>query len=132
MAGVGIGRVTMNRPAATAHGIEMAFGEAMAAPDAHHIQLLSDDGEMRVPGVLLDAGQGFLAGNMLPDAGDGKTWQLWGEEAGQYVSLGVLGARPGLTAFSCGNKMPTKLLITKERAGGSASPESTPMLSALV
>lgn len=127
--GVGIGRgLSPTRVVTAADAMALAFGEAMADPLGHHVSLTGDDG-MKVPVVVLPSGVGFVAGGMLPPAGEGRTWQLWGEMNGNMVSLGVLGDQPGIASFSCGQEMPTSLAITKEQAGGVTATEQEPMLT---
>lgn len=127
--GVGIGRgLSPARAVTAADAMALAFGEAMADPQSHYVSLIGDD-DMKVPVVVLPSGIGFVAGSMLPPAGDGRTWQLWGEMNGTMVSLGVLGDQPGIASFSCGQEMPTSLAITKEQAGGVTVTEQEPMLT---
>ena len=128
--GVTVGRSTATDPApVAADALALAFGQAMSNPSGHHIALASPKGDMKTSAVVLPSGQGFIAGSMLPPAGEGYTWQLWGKQDGDMVSLGVLGTNPDIAPFSCGADMPSALYITKERVGGVPATREQPMLS---
>ncbi len=78
--------------------------------------------------VVTEEGTGYLLGGNLPDAGTGSTYQLWGLDERQAVSLGVLGSTPGIVAFQVEDPM-TSLAITSEAQGGADHPTSAPLVS---
>lgn len=73
------------------------------------------DGPVRV--AVLEDGRGFLMGDSLPVLSGDKTYQLWGAAGEEVISLGVLGADPGIAAFEAGPGV-TTLMLTEEMSGG--------------
>ena len=73
--------------------------------------------------VVVPSGQGYLVSSKLPALGDDRTYQLWAIEAGQPISLGLLGRSPRHAAFTmAGSTRPSHLSITAEPKGGSVAP----------
>ena len=107
---------------------QRSAGEALADPDSTVVRLASDDGQLVMRAVVTEEGTGYLLGGNLPDAGAGSTYQLWGLDDRQAVSLGVLGATPGIVAFQVEDPM-TRLAITSEAQGGADQPTSAPLVS---
>ena len=107
---------------------QRSAGDALADPDSTVVLLASDDGQLVTRAVLTQEGTGYLLGGNLPDAGVGSTYQLWGLDERQAVSLGVLGPNPGIVAFQVEDPM-TALAITSEARGGADQPTSAPLVS---
>ena len=66
--------------------------------------------------VVLPDGTGYLTSE-LPALPAGRTYQLWGVDRRNTISLGVMGRSPNVVAFQAAGH-PTALAITEERAGG--------------
>lgn len=107
---------------------QRSAGAALADPDSTVVSLASDDGQLVMRAVVTEEGTGYLLGGNLPDAGADSTYQLWGLAESQAVSLGVLGATPGIVAFQVEDPM-TALAITSEAQGGADQPTSAPLVS---
>ena len=107
---------------------QRSAGDALADPTSTVVRLASDDGQLVMRAVVTEEGTGYLLGGNLPDAGAGSTYQLWGLDERQAVSLGVLGPAPGIVAFQVEDPM-TALAITSEAQGGADQPTSTPLVS---
>jgi anti-sigma-K factor RskA len=76
-------------------------------------------------------GNGYLFAEALPALADGRTYQLWTVDGGKPVSLGILGAKPGIVAFPAGGH-PKTLAITAEDLPGAQAPTQTPLVSGSV
>ena len=107
---------------------QRSAGDALADPSSTVVRLASDDGQLVMRAVVTEEGTGYLLGGNLPDAGAGSTYQLWGLDERQAVSLGVLGPTPGIVAFQVEDPM-TALAITSEAQGGADQPTSAPLVS---
>jgi hypothetical protein len=108
--------------------IERAYADARQATGTRHAQLVSPDQPFEAAAVVQADGTGFLAAGDLPDLPDTETWQLWGVYGDEdVISLGVLGNRPGLQAFTAHDDV-VSLVITREQAGGVVSSTSGAVL----
>jgi hypothetical protein len=92
--------------------------------------------DLRTPGgvnlaemVLLPNGQGYVVSTRLPGVGEGRTYQLWAQSGGRFISVGLLGAKPERAAFTVASTRPTALAITVEPAAGVPSPDRSPVVS---
>jgi anti-sigma-K factor RskA len=100
-----------------------AYADALAAPEGRRTELVADDQTFSADAVLLPNGTGYLSAADLPELPDTETWQLWGVYGDEdVISLGVLGNRPDLQAFTAHDDIEA-LVITREQAGG--VPQST-------
>jgi len=98
---------------------------ARAAKDAHVVRLDTMSGAGNAAEVvMLPDGTGYLLGDRLPALARG-TYQLWAKvgdaSSARMVSLGVLGADPGIAPFRLATE-PSMFEITTEPASGSESP----------
>ncbi|HEY7105369.1 MAG TPA: anti-sigma factor [Acidimicrobiia bacterium] len=91
-------------------------GAAEGAPGARAARLVDADGTVLARAVVLPDGTGYLTSE-LPALPAGRTYQLWGVDARDTISLGVMGRDPGVVAFRAAGR-PTALAVTEERAGG--------------
>ena len=82
--------------------IASAYESALSAPGVLTGDLVADASDVSATGVLGADGQGFVDASALPALADDQTYQLWGVLAstGDVVSLGIVGARPGLSTFT--------------------------------
>jgi len=111
-----------------ASSLEALAREVLDDPDARTVTLSAPDGsDLAAPaGVDVD-GSGYLLGGALPRLDPSRTYQLWGVSDQVVVSLGVLGASPGVVAFHVDEGIHT-LVITEEVAGGVPSSTNDPFL----
>jgi hypothetical protein len=108
---------------------------ARSAQDAHVIQLAAASGTGRAEIVMLPDGTGYLMEHELPALAEGSTYQLWAKvgdpAAPRMVSLGVLGADPGIVPFRVST--PTIMFeVTEEGAPGSVAPGDAVVVSGVV
>ncbi|MGD9797925.1 MAG: anti-sigma factor [Acidimicrobiia bacterium] len=75
------------------------FDAALDDPSSELFELASDDGAVVVRGAITGSGIGYLRATGLPALAAGQTYQLWGAAGTELVSLGVLGADPGVVTF---------------------------------
>jgi anti-sigma factor RsiW len=115
-----------------ANGLQAAFAQAVADPDARQVTLESSSGGgADVRAVVLPDGTGYLAAAPLPDTGAARTYQLWGIDDARVVSLGVLGRDPGIVPFHAAPDVRT-LAITEETAGGVVASRNQPVVAGKV
>ena len=98
---------------------------AQAHPDARRVDLRAGDGAVLAQAVLTPDGTGFVLGDALPPVAPDRTYQLWALAGPQPVSAGILGARPGVSAFRVA--LPVDgFAITAEAAPGAQAPTTAP------
>jgi hypothetical protein len=104
--------------------------EGSSVTDAEVARLVSDDGAVSVPAVLLPNGTGYLLTQDLPGLSADRTYQLWGvTDGGGVISLGLLGAEPGRVApFQAGHEV-SGLAVTDEVAPGVPSSKNPAVVS---
>ncbi len=103
-------------------GIDQAALAALTDPSSHQVTLRAAAGPANVQAVVLRDGRGFIVHTDLPPLPVTMTYQLWGVVDGHTkVSLGLLGARPAVTAFRLDPAAVSLLAITAEQAGGVAT-----------
>lgn len=107
--------------------LEDVARRVMNEPDAVRVVLTSPDGDLEAPAAIDVDGSGYLMGNTLPALDDSQTYQLWGISGDLVVSLGVLGASPGVVSFHVDEGIEA-LAITQEVAGGVVSSENPAFL----
>jgi hypothetical protein len=100
---------------------------ALLDPRARSITLASEDRGVVVDAVMLPNGTGYLVRNNLRPLPAGRTYQLWALDEGISISVGVLGRRPGVVAFSA-DAGAEALAVTEERSGGVVSTENDPLV----
>ncbi len=104
------------------------FDRAMADPDATRVVLRSEDDAQRAVAMLQPGGLGMISLHDLPDLGPDRTYQLWGVIDDEVISLGVLGARPGVEPFTVNGDL-SALVVTDEVAGGVTSSQQPALLT---
>jgi hypothetical protein len=97
---------------------------AAADPDAVLVHLDGASGAS-VP-VVVNGDQAWLDAATLPDAGNGRTYQLWGAAGDELVSVAVLGRTPGVVTFDVTGY--AALAITEEAAPGVVTSAQTPVV----
>ena len=120
----------MQREVAAGRGLESVVVDAMADPANHTMTLTSPSGEdMSATAVMTTEGTGYLMTTSMPALPDDRTYQLWGQNGDQVISLGVLGPQPHLAAFPISEEL-TGLAITEEVQGGVPSSSNPALLVA--
>ena len=113
----------------SAGALENSVAAAMADPASKEAQLVaSSAGLPKVRAVVDPQGHGYLLGGSLAELDGSRTYQLWGQVDGQLISLGLLGARPGIEAFTVSGNV-TLLAITDEQQGGVVQPSAPPLVA---
>lgn len=102
--------------AAVRNPLQQSFKAAASAPGTRTFSLRSEDGELVVRGAITAAGDGFIDAGGLPALPIDRTYQFWGAIGDRRVSLGLLGADPGIMPFN--PRLFTAFAITEEDAGG--------------
>ncbi|MFM7534689.1 MAG: anti-sigma factor domain-containing protein [Acidimicrobiales bacterium] len=101
------------------------YAAAAQEPGARRVELRLTDGDAAAAVVLPD-GTGYLDSRPLATLPDGETYQLWAvTTSGRVISVGVLGNRPGVQAFTVGER-PASLVVTKERTPEGVERSSEP------
>lgn len=113
-------------------GLDQAVQAALLDNSARRVSLSSEDGLTVVQAVVRDNGDSYLIGDNLLKLPDDQTYQLWGVVNGQAVSLGVLGSKPGVSAFKMAAPGVSALALTRERAGGVVSSSNLPVVRGLL
>ena len=102
---------------------------ALRDPDAVQARLKPfGEGDVSGTAVLLPNGTGFLTAHELPALEDGRTYQLWGRTDNGLISLGLLGAEPGIVPFQAGQDV-AAIAITAEVAGGVSQTQNLAVLA---
>lgn len=107
-----------------------ALQDALDDPRSQALQLVSADGGVEVRGAITAAGVGYLRADDLPRLDGTRTYQLWGAAGDRLVSLGVLGADPGVVTFR--GAAYDGFAITEEAAPGVVVTDRTPMVAGAV
>jgi hypothetical protein len=113
--------------ASMAHdGVARAAHAATMDPTAHTATLASADGSRRARVVTMPDGTGYFMEHNLPALAAGRTYQLWAmtgsRDAPAFVSVGVLGRRPEVTAFRTA-RPPMGFMVTVEPMPGVVQPD---------
>lgn len=106
---------------------------ALKAPSTKRVQLTthrSTGTPVDVTVVLTKSGTGFVEAGELSRLPTDQTYQLWGVVGQKTISLGLLGARPTVVAFSvAGNAAVSAFAITAEHAGGVVQSSNQPVVA---
>jgi Anti-sigma-K factor rskA/Putative zinc-finger len=110
--------------------------EALRAPSTKRVRLTahpSTGTPVVVTVVLTKSGTGFVQAGQLSPLPIDQTYQLWGVVGEKTISLGLLGARPTLVAFSvAGGAAVSDFAITAERSGGVVQSSNQPVVAGRV
>jgi anti-sigma factor RsiW len=123
--------------AAARPGLSSSVQAALEAPSTTRINLVppgpqEHDGTS-VTVALTSSGAAYLIPKDLATLPPGRTYQLWGRIDGRMISLGLLGSRPAVTAFSVNPNAPVSLFaVTAEPSGGVLQPTTTPVVQGVV
>lgn len=104
---------------------------ALSDPAAEQVKLASADGKASARVVRLPDGTGYLVPGALAPLPAGRVYQLWAVRADAKISLGVLGADPGVSAFRMTGPV-NAYAVTEEAAGGVATTSNQPVIVGFV
>ena len=102
-------------------GVAQAAESALSDPSARRIALTAahSTGPAIAQILILPSGSAFLVDSQLPQLPKNHTYQLWGRQGDQLISLGLLGSHPHDVAFWVDPAAAvTAFAITDEHAGG--------------
>ena len=99
------------------NGIEQAAKAALEDPGSQLVELASEDDRVHASVVIASDGRGFVYEDTLPALSADETWQLWGVEGDEAISLGILGPDPDTVSFRVEGDVEL-LAVTREQAGG--------------
>ena len=106
---------------------------ALNAPSTKRVHLTahpSTGNPVDVTVVLTKSGTGFVQAGQLSRLPIDQTYQLWGVVGEKTVSLGLLGARPTVAAFSvAGGAAVSAFAITAEHSGGVVQSSNQPVVA---
>jgi len=107
--------------------VASAASAALSDPHAEQVKLASADGKATAQVVRLPDGTGYLVPTGLAALPAGRVYQLWAIRSDAKISLGVLGARPDVSAFRMTGPV-AAYAVTEEAAGGVASTQNRPVV----
>jgi hypothetical protein len=117
--------------------LSSAEQSALDSPSTKRVQLTahptagSTSGDVTV--VLTKSGTGFVQAGQLSRLRADQTYQLWGVVGDKTISLGLLGARPTVVAFSvAGSAAVSAFAITAEHSGGVVQSTNQPVVAGQV
>ncbi len=128
-------RVGQLQAAGPQPGLTRAVAAAIADPQARKVTLSSTSATPSTVAevVVLPSGASYAVNRGLPALGTDRTYQLWGRVGSRFVSLGLLGSHPDVTAFRVDPAAPVSLFaVTDEQAGGAVQPTAQPVAAGRV
>ena len=114
------------------HGLDQAVQGALLDDSSRKVSLTSKDGVTFARAVVRSNGDAYLVPQDMPALPADQTYQLWAVAGDKAVSVGILGAAPGVSAFKVAGGAPAVLAITAERAGGVPAPTKAPVVQGLL
>ncbi|MGH9172505.1 MAG: zf-HC2 domain-containing protein [Acidimicrobiales bacterium] len=123
-------RVSRLQSAVVSGGVSGQVTAALADPRHQTVQLAAAvSGQPWRAEVVLDQGKAFLVPGEMPSISSADTFQAWAVVSGKYVSLGVIGSRPGDVQLQLQHGM-SQVLVNVEPEGGTAQPTNPVLLAA--
>jgi anti-sigma factor RsiW len=122
-------RVAQQSAAMVEEGLRQEFLAAKAAESSRRTELVADGGDLAVEVVVAEDGQGFLNAAALPSLDGDRTYQLWGDNGTELISLGVLGGAPDEIVPFAANGRLVALAITEETAPGVVTSAQPPVVA---
>ncbi|MEV6212478.1 anti-sigma factor [Kitasatospora sp. NPDC051914] len=116
-----------NTRAAQLQAQQAAFGTLLTAPDARTATGTAGNGVGTVVWSQSQGRAGFLASG-LPALPEGKTYELWFNDAGTMRPAGLLPASTGYLLMEGPLNGAEGIGVTVEPAGGSATPSGQPVM----
>jgi len=115
-------QVSQMQAAASQPALTRAADMALENPTSRRIPLqppVGSHGTAAATIVLTSSGTGYVLASGLAKLPSDRTYQLWGMVDGTAISLGLLGAKPDVVAFSVDPNAPiSAFAVTDEHAGG--------------
>ncbi len=111
--------------------VDAEIASAALDPAARQVHLVSSEGRSADVILLPSEGKAFLAKHSLPKLAADETYQLWGQQNGTKVSLGVLGSDPGHMVLPLGSSYEA-LAITAEKKPGVVASDNPAVVAGLV
>lgn len=124
------GRASRLQRALALQGPSGAVDAALTSPGHRLVALRSTTGAQLAEVVVRGNGVGYVVSSRMRALPGDETYQLWAEISDKLISLGLLGAHPGLgDAFSLGSATRTArtLMVTVEPSGGVVTPTVSPV-----
>jgi len=115
--------------------LSAAERSALASPTTRQVELVAAPGSAgaaseRARVILTESGTGFVQAQGLSRLPGDQTYQLWGVVGRKAISLGLLGARPDVVAFSVAGATPVSAFaITAEPSGGVVQSTNRPIVA---
>jgi Anti-sigma-K factor rskA/Putative zinc-finger len=123
----GIDRLNRLADAIQQANVKNAAYAALSNPQAEQVKLASTDGKASARVVRLPDGTGYLVPTSLATLPAGRVYQLWAVRSDAKISLGVLGAKPEVSAFRMTGPV-LAYAVTEEAAGGVATTSNVPVV----
>jgi anti-sigma-K factor RskA len=112
--------------------LQRAATDAAALPGSQKIALKDPAGAVQMTVVVERDGTAYLVPtSSMAKLDPSKTYQLWGVAGTKAISLGVLGAKPGVTRLQMPGDMDA-LAVTVERSPGVITSTNKPVAQATV
>ncbi len=123
-------RVGQLQAASQRQGLAQLAQAALDDPNAQHVTLTA--AHSTGPGVaqivILPSGEAYVINSALPRLSPNQTYQLWGRQGDELVSLGLLGNHPATAAFRVNpSAHVASFAVTAEHAGGVVSTTHVPV-----
>jgi hypothetical protein len=125
--GSDLGRLDRAVQAMQNAAVANAAGAALTDPRSEQVKLASTDGKATAQVVRLPDGTGYLVPTGLPALPGGRVYQLWAVRSDAKISLGVLGAKPEVSAFRMAGPV-VAYAVTDEAAGGVGTTQNQPVV----
>jgi len=109
--------------------LDLAVARAMAGADTQRLTLGSQVSGSNAIVVLMPDGTGYLAEHTLAPLPPDRTYQLWAVVDGKIISVGVLGADPGVVPFRIDPQGFAGFAITEEVIGGVEASENEAVIA---
>jgi hypothetical protein len=122
-------RVDALRSTESAGGLQQAAAAAVLDPHHTTAHLTSANGRFSAEVIIGPAGDAYWVNSDLPALDPLHTYQMWGLDNGQIVSLGLLGPHPQVAAFHVDSAV-SRLMVTAEPKGGRPQPDTNVLISA--
>jgi hypothetical protein len=123
----GLGRLERAVAAMENAAVRETANAALNDPANEQVKLTSTDGKTSAQVVRRPDGTGYLVPTTLADLPDDRVYQLWAVRSDAKISLGVLGPKPGVSAFRMTGDV-LAYAVTEEAAGGVAASQNQPVI----
>ena len=122
----GLSRLEAAAEAMEKAAVSNAAYAALTDSGNERVELASSDGKATAQVVRLPDGTGYLVPHSLAALPADRVYQLWAVRSDAKISLGVLGAKPEVSAFRMTGPV-AAYAVTEESAGGVAASQNQPI-----